>query len=424
MAKKKSNFLKVKGKAGAPHVSRGTIGAPPPLPVLPPAELKNYKNGHKLNENGARLVAYLKSMGHSPGSVAKHLKVTRTAIKARYASLRKQSANQPVPAPVSPQKKRTPYLLKRVRETMRHAQKQNHALTAKKVHQQLNTRASLSTVQRILAEHYPVKALGRRCPLTPEHKEKRAEFDRVAHDAGDDMKNWVFVDETMIEVGSEQRKAHQVQTMEPVTKTDFKNPLKVMFFGAICAKFDKKRPPLYAFVDPITTNKGPKPKHRNKRYKKTKCNSNTYIATVLEPMVKFLKHNYAGLLKEPGFRWVQDNAPAHGKQAQEFLKKHNIPVMDWPPNSPDFNPIERVWAILKQKLKAFYCDDKVIARCNVSRLRWRATREWNQLPQQTVRHLIMDRLPKVLAEAQQTGFETVSRLPNDRTPRKRGRSEE
>ena len=33
-----------------------------------------------------------------------------------------------------------------------------------------------------------------------------------------------------------------------------------------------------------------------------------------------------------------------------WLKEMEIEAIEWPPQSPDLNPIENVWSILKQKL--------------------------------------------------------------------------
>ena len=79
-------------------------------------------------------------------------------------------------------------------------------------------------------------------------------------------------------------------------------------------------------------------------------------------MKKTLIQKYIGILKNSldEFREISksdhvvlqmDNCRVHWSwEALQLYKDNEITVIDWPPYSPNLNPIENVWAFIKAKL--------------------------------------------------------------------------
>lgn len=151
------------------------------------------------------------------------------------------------------------------------------------------------------------------------------------------IKDWsfvVFTDEVSVEKGDSvtdvwvfRRLGERDRCLSEQVKAKAKNTVSLMLWGCFAGCFKGPLVPLHGTQT-----------------------ARTYIQLLQEHLVPFILNT----LPENGVFdaiFQQDNAPTHTAHIiQNFLEQQEFVVMKFPPNSPDMNPIEHMWAVLKKEL--------------------------------------------------------------------------
>ena len=113
---------------------------------------------------------------------------------------------------------------------------------------------------------------------------------------------------------------------------------------------------------------------------------------------------------EPGMLFIQDNAPIHtARIVKDWLRDNGIRILKWPPYSPDLNPIEHLWALLKRALyQQFPAIEQLQGpRDYVEMELGRALQlAWESIPEDTLRRLGKSMRRRVQAVYKAKGWHT------------------
>lgn len=96
--------------------------------------------------------------------------------------------------------------------------------------------------------------------------------------------------------------------------------------------------------------------------------------------------------------WFQDDgAPCHrAKIVSEWKEEHDMMCLDWPPQSPDLNPIENLWGDIKRSLKKQ-------APSNLRELEANVVDIWNKIAVERCETLVRSMPSRITAVLQANG---------------------
>jgi len=174
--------------------------------------------------------------------------------------------------------------------------------------------------------------------LTLQMRRKRVAWaKRYRHWTKDDWSKVLFSDESQFTVQGQRSQFVRRSLGEPIRPCHIdqgvKHPPAKMFWGC----FSKYGPGPLLAIDGM-------------------MNSDVYISVLRRKVIPELSKRFPngdGVFQH-------DLAPCHtSRKVKDFMQDNSVTLLDWPGNSPDINPIENFWSVIKSRLRNRDCTTKV-----------------------------------------------------------------
>ena len=285
------------------------------------------KNPSLPNVQRAQIVTLYKE-GYSERNIAAKMGCSKTAVHSAIKKFETEGVFSDFKKTGRPRK-----TSKRDDNLMKLIVKRSPTSSCKKIQANLlrkGCKVSLSTVSRRLSKEFDLKSYkpAKKPKLTSAMKKKRLDFARRYQNwTVDDWKKVLFSDESTFQQFTS-RKQHVRRPVgerynEKFTIPTMKHPPSIMVWGA----FSQNGTAGLYFLPQKTTMNGQK-----------------YLDLLKEKLNIHMTIHQCSI-------FMHDGAPCHrSKMVKNFLAAENVQELEWPGNSPDLNPIENLWSIMKNKV--------------------------------------------------------------------------